>query len=224
MNKTAIVTGASHGIGRQLANRLTEEGWLVYGVGRTFDQEVLFAKVELDLLDTRALFTWLNKHMDRVDLLVNNAGCAYYGMHEEISSLQIQEMVRLNLEVPMLLCGKLIRCLRKKKGMIINISSACALHDAAHGAVYAATKAGLLSFSNSLFTENRKFGVRVCTILPDLTNTELYRHADFMPEEGSLSITAVSENIMQVIHSPAGTVMKTLEIQPQLSKIRRKKI
>lgn len=223
MHKTALITGASHGIGRHLGEQLTKEGWLVYGIGRTFDCETTFQKVELNLLDMHAVYAWLDTHPDPLDLLVNNAGCAYYGMHEEISPLQIQEMVRLNLEVPMMLSGKLIRRLRKTKGMIVNISSACALHSAVHGAAYAATKAGLLSFSDSLFAENRKFGVRVCTILPDLTHTELYRHADFVPAEGSLSISTVTENIMHVIHSPVGTVIKTLEIQPQIAKIRRKK-
>ncbi len=223
MNKTAIVTGASHGIGRRLAERLASENWNVYGIGRTFDAEVPFQKVELNLLDTKALCTWLDTCRADVDLLVNNAGCAYYGMHEELSLSQIQEMIRLDLEVPMFLSGKLLRGLRRTKGMILNLSSACALYPAPHGAVYAAAKAGLLSFSDSLFAENRKFGVRVCTVLPDLTHTDLYRHADFTPDSGSLSATAVADCIMQVIHAPAGTVMKTLEIQPQISKISRKK-
>lgn len=227
--KTALVTGASHGIGAALCAQLIEEGWKVYGIGRCFTQpaSVSFVPIVLDLLDTGQLLQQI-KQLPREDLslLVNNAGCAYYGMHEELAPERIQEMVRLDLEVPMVLCQQLIRPLRVNHGMILNVASACALTPSPHGAAYAGVKAGLLHFSDSLFEENRKYGLRVCTVLPDLTRTDLYRHADFEPsrQEGeALSAEQAAQAMMMVIKAPASTVLKTLEIQPLRSRIQKKR-
>ena len=114
-----------------------------------------------------------------VTLLVNNAGSAYYGLHEELSPKKIQEMVRTDLEVPMILSQQLLRGFKKNKGCIVNIASVTAQQSNPHGCAYGAVKAGLASFSRSLFDEARKYGVRVAVVSPDMTKTELYRNADF---------------------------------------------
>lgn len=67
----------------------------------------------------------------------------------------------------------------KNGGYIINISSVTAKQPSPHGCAYAATKAGLASFSSSLFDEARKYGVKVTAVYPDMTETNLYRNADF---------------------------------------------
>lgn len=91
-----------------------------------------------------------------VTLLVNNAGSAYYGLHEELSPKKIQEMVRTDLEVPMILSQQLLRGFKKNKGCIVNIASVTAQQSNPHGCAYGAVKAGLASFSRSLFDEARK--------------------------------------------------------------------
>lgn len=101
-----------------------------------------------------------------VKVLVNNAGAAYYGLHEELNPKKIQEMVRVNLEAPLILTQQLLRTLKKNGGYIINISSVTAKQPSPHGCAYAATKAGLASFSSSLFVEARKYGVKVTGGLP----------------------------------------------------------
>ena len=190
MCRRAIVTGASSGIGRAISYMLLEEGYEVYGFGRNFDEEEteMFHPVVCDLMDTDELL----KHVRRISrknlcLLVNNAATAYYGMHDEMSAGKIMEMTRTNLEVPMILCSTLMQKLRQNQGMIVNVASVTAVSVNTHGAVYGALKAGLLNFSRSLFEENRKSGVRVMTILPDMTDTQLYRNADFTadPSDGT---------------------------------------
>ena len=85
MTQTALVTGASSGIGQAIAQRLLEHGYEVYGIGRDFSACTLighaqFHTVVLDLLDTPALLAFLETlPKDNLSVLVNSAGCAWYG-------------------------------------------------------------------------------------------------------------------------------------------------
>lgn len=195
---TAIVTGASSGIGRAISEKLGVLGYEVFGIGRRFDTEedrdiagvlqyendlknAIFHPIICDLTDTDKLCAIVKQITSEhtVKVLVNNAGAAYYGLHEELNPKKIQEMVRVNLEAPLILTQQLLRTLKKNGGYIINISSVTAKQPSPHGCAYAATKAGLASFSSSLFDEARKYGVKVTAVYPDMTETNLYRNADF---------------------------------------------
>ena len=162
-------------------------------LGREFpEEEVYFHPIVCDLLNTpeEAGSGRLRKSAAGIDvsLLVNNAGVGYYGLHEELNVQKIQKLVRTNLEVPMVLTNLLLRDLKKYSGTVINISSADSSQlSSPHGRAYGATKAGLSSFSRSLFDEVRKYGVRVVTIQPDMTKTDLYRNADFAQGEEEAS-------------------------------------
>ena len=185
MKNAAIVTGASSGIGLEIAGTLCRLGYEVFGIGRNFaGQETMpdgFHRIVCDLLDADRLCGIVKEIVseNRVTVLVNNAGVAYYGPHEELNAKKIQQMVRTNLEIPMILTCQLLRELKKNAGFVINISSVTASGSNPHGCAYGATKAGIASFSRSLFDEARKYGVRVVTISPDMTRTNLYRNADF---------------------------------------------
>ena len=77
----------------------------------------------------------VNKNHD-INLLINNAGTAYYGLHEELNAAKISRMVRTNLEAPMIICNLLLRDLKKNHGMIINISSVTAQKSNPHGCAF----------------------------------------------------------------------------------------
>jgi short-subunit dehydrogenase len=231
MTHTALVTGASSGIGQAIAQRLLEHGYEVYGIGRDFSACTLtghaqFHTVVLDLLDTPALLAFLETlPKDNLSVLVNSAGCAWYGPHETLSVEAIQTMTRVNLETPILLCGKLLRTLKQNHGTIINIASVTALETSTHGAAYGALKAGLVHFSRTLFEEHRKSGLKVSVILPDMTDTALYRNADFGPDltEGAyLSQEDTAEAVMAVLNSREGTVLSEIVLRPQYRRIHRK--
>ncbi len=232
MRKTALVTGASSGIGEAIARLLLEEDWEVYGIGRDFSGSSLnghpqFICGQFDLLDETERNRFLKQlPLSSLQLLVNNAASAWYGPHETLSDAQIETMARTNLELPMKLCAKLLRPLRENHGTIINIASVTALETSTHGAAYGALKAGLLHFSRTLFEENRKAGLKVSVILPDMTDTALYRNADFTADsaEGcSLSAEEVAEAVRFILHQPAGTLVSELAIRPQYHRIQRKK-
>jgi len=237
--KKAIVTGASSGIGKAICDSLVEKGWTVYGIGRDFNKcreedqseisitEELQKEIVCDITDTQKLtktIKELNKNHD-IALLINNAGVGYYGLHEELNPGKIARMVRTNFEAPMVLTNLLLRDLKKNHGIIINISSITAEKTNPHGCAYGATKAGLTSFSHSLFEEARKYGVRVINIEPDMTVTNLYRNADFTAddeENARILPQEVADAVIFAIEQRNGLVMTDITIRPQLHRIKKK--
>ncbi|MBP5493327.1 MAG: SDR family oxidoreductase [Clostridiales bacterium] len=233
MKKTAIVTGASSGIGKAICETLLSMDYEIYGFGRDFSKssqmasDSAFHKVEMDLLDTPKLENEVRAIAkgNTIDLLVNCAGVGYYGLHEELSSKSISEMVRTNLEVPLLLSSLLLRKLKESHGTILNIASVTANQSNPHGAAYGATKAGLLSFSKSLFDEARKHGVKVTTILPDMTDTNLYRNADFeasKDENARLVPQDVADAVRYILSADPHMVITEFTVRPQLHRIEKK--
>lgn len=239
-NEAAIVTGASSGIGAAISARLCKMGYEVFGIGRSFGSSFaeqfpdvadnpLFHAVVCDLLDTEKMLKLVRGIVAEagVTLLVNNAGSAYYGLHEELSPKKIQEMVRTDLEVPMILSQQLLRGFKKNKGCIVNIASVTAQQSNPHGCVYGAVKAGLASFSRSLFDEARKYGVRMAVVSPDMTKTELYRNADFTVGEETESYLLpqdVADAVAYIVEQREGVVVSEVTLRPQYHRIRRKPV
>ena len=200
--KAAIVTGASSGIGKAIAEMLVSLGYEVFGFGREFTAEVSFHPVVCDLLDTEELERHIKQIRKQYEIyiLINNAGIGYYGLHEELNAAKIKQMVRTNLELPLLLSNLLLRDLKKSKGYLLQISSVTALKNSPHGCAYGATKAGLTAFSRSLFDEARKYGVKVTVIHPDMTQTKLYRNADFTAAE-DLQASLLPEDVAEAVRT-----------------------
>ena len=229
---TAIVTGASSGIGLEISKVLCRLGYEVFGIGRNFDKDKeltaeSFHPILCNLLDTEKLCETIKEISSdhHMTMLVNNAGTAYYGLHEELNPKKIQQMVRTNLEVPMILTCLLLRELKKSKGYVINISSVTAGSSNPHGCAYGATKAGLSSFSRSLFDEARKYGVKVVTISPDMTQTNLYRNANFKESDDIQSYLMpqeVAKAVEFVLSQRDGLVISDITLKPQKHRIGRK--
>lgn len=241
--KTAVVTGASSGIGREITARLLKEGFKVYGIGRNFKSETAasgeigfldvcaadgrFVPIVVDMLNTGKFYEQMRllSKKEAIGCLINNAGTAYYGPHETLNPVKIHEMVTVNIEVPMTLCQLFMRNLKANSGHIINISSLTAKQPSPHGCAYGATKAALTGFSASLFKEVRKYGVRVTAIHPEMTKTNLYRNADFCEgeeEDTYLTAAQVAESVMYALTAPPTMDIADITLVPQRRKIRRK--
>ena len=104
---TAVITGTSSGIGKSTALLLIENNIEVIGFSRTPSeiQNPLFKEYLIDLTDLKAFEKLIReiKKEKEISVIVNNAGCGYYGLHEELNASMIHEMVTVNLEVPMIL-------------------------------------------------------------------------------------------------------------------------
>lgn len=229
--KTAIVTGASSGIGFEITKTILNLGYKVYGIGRDFSKIDLedsnFIKVFCDITKPYELAKIIKeiRKKEQVYILVNNAGVGYFGPHEELNVKKIETMVATNLQAPLILTQLLLRDLKKNKGYIINISSITAKKSSVYGCAYGATKAGLTHFSESLFDESRKYGVKIVTIHPDMTKTHFYDNLNFKEgdiEESYITPSCVSGAVEFVLSQRHATVITDITLKPQRHMIKRK--
>ena len=126
--KAAIVTGAFFRYWKSDCRNACSLGYEDFGFGREFTAEVSFHPVVCDLLDTEELERHIKQIRKQYEIyiLINNAGIGYYGLHEELNAAKIKQMVRTNLELPLLLSNLLLRDLKRSKGYLLQISSVTA--------------------------------------------------------------------------------------------------
>ncbi|MCJ2370979.1 oxidoreductase [Pseudomonas sp. RGM 3321] len=174
--RTAIVTGASSGIGRATAEALARAGYTVFGTSRKIgdsDAQVSMLTCDVTADDSvRALVTAVLAQTGRIDLLVNNAGIGMLGGAEEFSIPQVQALFDVNLFGVMRMTNAVLPSMRQRgQGRIINIGSVLGLIPAPYSAHYSAVKHALEGYSESLDHEIRVFNVRVSVIEPAYVRT-----------------------------------------------------
>jgi short-subunit dehydrogenase len=183
-----LVTGASSGIGQELARLFAADGDALLLVARRKDRlDALAAELSekhgievktlpLDLAApgaVPALFGWTVREGVDVHTLVNNAGFGLRGAFHELSAEKQDEMVQLNVAaVTSLARAFLPGMIARKEGGILNIASMAAFQSGPFMAVYYATKAYVLSFSEALHEEAKEHGVKVSAFCPGPVQTE----------------------------------------------------
>ena len=219
--KKVVVTGASSGIGKEITHRLLGLGYVVLGVSRSINISFFnndnFQAIQADLSDekeTLELCDVLKK--EDISILINAAGFGRFEPHEELSAETITTMTFLNLTAPMLLTNSLLRDLKKNDGYLININSIEALRASKFAGVYSATKAGLKSFSSSLFEETRKSGLSVTNINPDMTESNFYDELRFETSEHQdekLLSSDIADAIEHILSMRKGAVVSDYTIR-----------
>ncbi|MER9231161.1 oxidoreductase [Mesorhizobium sp. M0622] len=175
--KTAIVTGASSGIGRASAEALARAGFTVFGTSRrkTSNGPNGVTMLACDVTDdaaVNALVATVLAQTGRIDLLVNNAGVGLLGGAEESSVAQVQALFDVNLFGVIRMTNAILPSMRRRgQGRIINIGSILGLVPAPYSAHYSAVKHALEGYSESLDHEVRAFNVRVSVIEPAFVRT-----------------------------------------------------
>jgi NAD(P)-dependent dehydrogenase (short-subunit alcohol dehydrogenase family) len=187
--KTAIVTGATSGIGRAAAIALGRVGWCVMVTGRdeSRGRAVVdslngggdFLAIELnepgspERLVDRTVERW-----GRLDLLVNNAGIHALGTVADISEDDYDRIMDLNLRAAVLLAGATVRAMRSGGGgVIVNVSSEAGIVAVPGQVVYNVSKAGLIMLTKSIAVDHAKDGIRAVTVCPGTTRTPLVEEA-----------------------------------------------
>jgi short-subunit dehydrogenase len=169
----ALITGASSGVGRELARRLNQRGNEIIVAARSADalhelaDELGGARVVVADLSHPDGVAALIDAVDRVDLLVNNAGFGDYGAFIESEPSRVRGMVELNCAaLAELTRAYLPSMVERHAGQILNVASTAAFQAGPQMAVYCATKAFVLSFSEAVAEEVRGTGVTVTAFCP----------------------------------------------------------
>ncbi len=232
--KTALVTGASSGIGREISIMLLKNNYKIYGIGRNFNKiqsikDKNFIEIICDISNIDELKKIKNhiKNRDKIDILVNSAGIGEFKPLEEMSIESIIKIINTNLLAPTILTNLFLRDLKNNRGYIFNITSIEAIKHSKFSAIYSASKAGLRSFGLSLFEEVRKSGVKVVTINPDITKTNFFDNLNFKEGKNPLSYiepSCIAEAIENILNLRDGTLITEITVRTQILQIQKRKV
>lgn len=234
--KTALVTGATSGIGEACARAFVAAGWRVIGTGRRAERlDALKAELGADtfhaaIFDVRdeaardAAFAALPAEFAGIDCLVNNAGLALGTEPAQSASLDSwKTMIDTNVTALVSLTHKLLPALVARKGAIVNLSSVAATYPYTGGNVYGGTKAFVHQFSLGLRSDLAGTGVRVTSIEPGMVETEFTlvrtggnQQASDNLYGGANPMTAedIAGTVLWVATLPAHLNINTLELMP----------
>ena len=208
MAEVALITGASAGLGAEFARQLSRRGHRLVLVARRLERlEELAADLDnaravaMDLSRPGAagkLIADLEHHGETVGLLVNNAGFGLAGQFAELDGKRQREMIDLN-------CGALADLahavlpgmIGRGSGAVLNVASTAAFQPGPGMAVYFATKAFVLSFSEALHDEAKPHGVKVSCLCPGPTRTEFRSVSGFDPKGRLAKLSADAASVVR---------------------------
>jgi len=186
MSKSALVTGASEGIGREFARQLARDGFVVTAVARNENRLQDLVKelgggahsyLVADLSQPAGVERVVTKFQEtHYDLVVNNAGYGVYGVFEETDLKSLRDMMEVNCTAVVEIAHAYLKT-AKTGDALINVSSTASELPMAFAGVYAATKGFVTMFSESIWYEQLQKGVYVMALCPGMTSTQFHTRA-----------------------------------------------
>lgn len=222
MSKTAIVTGASRGVGYEIVKQFVQAGYRVAAAARdkealnrlanTAPEQILPVGCNITNPDqVQQLIDQTITKWGQLDIVVNNAGVGHFAPVEELTIDQWDEMLEVNSKGPFLTCKYAIPHLKKTKGHIVNISSGAGLGAFPKGGGYCASKFALMALSDTLTQELKPHHVRVSTICPGSIKTNFGT-----PKDWALPPEKVAETVLMVVSSPKEVIYGQIVMRPQV--------
>ena len=230
---TALITGASRGIGRRTAELLARKGWDLKLIARRGDQlEQLATELRpmdvrvdvrsVDLTDPQAIhpeLTGLLEQGSAPAVLINNAGAAYTGDLLAIPLERWQWLMQLNVTSVMQVCAAVVPAMRPSGGLVINVNSHAARNAFPQWGAYCVSKAALASFTRCLAEEERAHGIRACTLTLGAVNSSLWDaetvQSDF-DRRAMLSIDQAAQALLHLAEQPTNQVIEDLTLMPAI--------
>ena len=171
-----LITGATRGIGKVIADELIKSGNTIYAAGRNEELLKSYANYLVCDLAIRDDLEKLGKYIEdkKIDILVNNAGEYIYSPIENIDYEKLEHIMRVNLEAPVYLISRAVPYMKSNKwGRIVNIGSISGVMGEACASLYSATKSGLIGCTKALALELAEYGITVNTINPGWVDTDM---------------------------------------------------
>lgn len=226
-NATAIVTGASRGLGASASAALIQEQCMVYGIARSADklteiQQELgekFVPVELDITSHSDIVNWVNESFSDQyppDILINNAGAGHFEEIHKLSTKVWHKMVQTNLDGVFYLTREIVPFMKRKKttSHIINIGSILGKTANAKQSAYSATKYAIQGFSESLFKELRYDGIKVTCLNPGSIETDFFQESGIHSHGNMLSPDAIAHTLIHVLETPDNLLINDITLRP----------
>ena len=212
-DKWILVTGASKGLGREMAVLFAEAGANLILTARSAELlEELKAQVAAggvecvtvvgDLRDSSVLESIKSLCIEKqLDILVNNAGVVDITKLEDVSDERVDEIIELNLTIPIKLTKAVIEMFKtRKRGVIVNVNSAGGKKPVPDHTIYCASKYGFNGFAETLKLEIKGFGIRIISVCPGKMATELFNAAGVpMDTDAFISPREVAQGVLYML-------------------------
>ncbi len=229
--KRAVVTGATKGIGLEIARMLLTEGANVAICGR--DAKQLGRALEDlgkvgngrkaagrtadvgDAAEVRRLFEFADQELGGLDILINNAGVGIFRPTAELTVEEWDQVIRTNLSGTFYCSHEALgRFRRAGGGWIINIGSLAGKNPIPGGAAYNASKFGLNGFSEAMMLDHRRDNVRVSYIMPGSVDTGISGEEASHRSNWKIAPEDIAEIVLDILRKPARTLVSRVEVRP----------
>lgn len=230
MGRVVWVTGASTGIGFDIAKTFAKAGYTVIATARrksrlvALVKELKFAGYEAyafvcDALSERSIISTKKKILEKcgtIDILINNAGVTTFKSFLDTKPPEFDNILETNLRGSYLATRTILPLLiKKRKGHIINILSVTTRNVFTNSSAYAASKAGMLAMFDVLRAEVRKFNIKVSNIVPGAVDTAMWSQSSRQRYSKRMMTTKeVAEIVLAVANQPKKVVLEEVLIRP----------
>lgn len=233
--RTALITGATRGIGYAIALQLAQAGADVLINGRT-DSTVTEAVGKLRAAagpdsgsiegfpadiskwdDVENLFQYVGRKWNKLDILVNNAGLGIFRSVADLTPVEWRKVIDLNLNGVFYCCHAAMPLLRESgEGYVFNISSLAGRNPFAGGAAYNASKFAVNGFTEAMMLDHRQDNVRLTTIMPGSVDTSFGDVAGQSHASAAWKIQPedIAEVVVSLLRLPSRTLVSRVEIRP----------
>jgi len=180
MNKVVLVTGASSGIGFEVATYLSKSGYKVYGGSRTLPSSASFTFIKLDVIDEKNVEQVVQEiitNEGKIDILINNAGVGSAGAVEKTPVEDIKKSFEVNLFGVARMCQAVLPYMRQNNyGRIINMSTLGSMIGLPFRGFYSSSKGAMDLMTEAMRLEVERYGVQACTVHPGEVKTNIAAH------------------------------------------------
>lgn len=229
-NKNCFITGATGGLGREIAKQLIQNNCNLFLTARS-EQKLKKLKSELDEINTnnykiiystcdltkdyqiKKTIKSIRKSLHHVDILVNCAGIFQIKSISQASLEDFDKILAVNIRAPFLFCKEFsLDMMKQKWGRIINIGSSSSYSGFKNGSIYCSSKHAMLGLSRSLFAESKEHNVRIYSVSPGSMKTKMARLSNDQDYETFLSPAEVAKYIEFIIQFDGNLISEEIRL------------